>query len=146
MIQRKRLVVWCLVVPMAMVLLVPLCLGVTWGYTTARLEIARWEGVYPTAEAAMLAHVGKSWRGIERVEIEYAGPNSHDGSNPHVWFVMAKVWAARRADWQPVGGRGYDSAGSFFLHVKEGWVHVGEGSFPEYVGWAMKLFDIGMPD
>ena len=91
-------------------LLMAVFLSFTWGYTTVRLELAKREGIYPTAEDAMRAHIARHWRGIEQVEIEYAGPNEKDGSDPHVWFVMAKVWAARRGDLTLVGGRGYDSA------------------------------------
>ena len=144
--RRKRLVYGALLAPLVIVLIVPTFLAFTWGYTTVRLEVAKWAGIYPTAEDGMLALVAKSWYGIERVEIESAGPNSFDGSDPHVWFVTAKVWAARRADWQPVGGRGYDSAGSYFLHVREGWVHMPEGAFPEFVGFGMKLFRIDLPE
>jgi hypothetical protein len=78
---------------------------------------------------------------VERVEIEYAGPNAFDGSNPHVWFVTAKVWAASRGDGKPMGPRGYGAAGSFFLRQQDGWVHVSEGSFPEFVGLLMRLFN-----
>ena len=46
--------------------------------------------------------VTESWIDVEKVEIEYAGTNSFDGSNPRVWFVIAKVWAARRADGKPM--------------------------------------------
>ena len=139
--RRNLLLGLALALPMT-ALLMAVFLSFTWGYTTVRLELAKREGIYPTAEDAMRAHIARHWRGIEQVEIEYAGPNEKDGSDPHVWFVMAKVWAARRGDLTLVGGRGYDSAGSFFLRVQEGWVHVSEGAFPEFVGFGMKLFDI----
>lgn len=114
----------------------------TWLHTTISLEIAKREGVYATPEDGMRVLVTESWVDVERVEIEYAGTNSFDGSNPHVWFVVAKVWAARRADGKAVGWRGYDSAGSFFLRVGDGWVHVPEGKFPEFIGFGMRLFGI----
>ena len=140
--RRQKLLFGLALAPLLVALCAVLFLTFTWGYTTVRLELAKREGIYPTAEDAMRAHIARHWRGIERVDIEYAGPNEKDGSDPHVWFVMAKVWAARRGDWTPVGGRKYDSAGSFFLRVHDGWVHVSEGSFPEFVGFGMKLFDI----
>jgi hypothetical protein len=34
--------------------------------------------------------------GIQRIEIDHAGPNAFDGSNPHIWFVTARVYAERR--------------------------------------------------
>jgi len=106
---------------------------------TLTLKAARREGVYATPEEGMRA-LTRSWIGIERVEIDRAGPNAHDGGLPHVWFVTAKVWAARRGDGQPVSARGYDLPGSFFLHVRYGWVHMPEGRFPQLVGWLMDLY------
>lgn len=88
----------------------------------------------------MHMRVTESWVDIEKVEIVYAGTNSFDGSSPHVWYVIADVRAASRGDGKPVHPRGYDSAGSFFLRVQDGWVHVPEGRFPELVGLGMQLF------
>lgn len=113
-----------------------------WFYTAVQLKVARIEGVYPTPEDGMRVLVNKSWIEVDRVEIVYAGTNSFDGSSPHVWFVVADVWAARRGDGKPIHPRGYDSGGSFFLRVKDGWVHVPEGRFPELVGFGMQLFGL----
>jgi len=77
---------------------------------------------------ALIAH---RWRNVERIEIEYAGPNERDGRDPHVWFVSARVWLK--------GQERYQVPGSFFLHVEEGWVHVPEGRLPELVGTWMEL-------
>ena len=70
---------------------------------------------------------------MERVEIITAGVNANDGSQPHVWFVRAWIFADQRPDGRPTE-RGY-GGGSYFLRVKEGWVHVPEGAFPEFIGW-----------
>jgi hypothetical protein len=35
---------------------------------------------------------------------------------------------------------GYDLPGSFFLHVRDGWVHLGEGQLPQFVGWLMTFY------
>lgn len=118
-----------------------LILAVTfWIHTAVQLKIARIEGVYPTPEDGMHMRVTESWVDIEKVEIVYAGTNSFDGSSPHVWYVIADVRAASRGDGKPVHPRRYDSAGSFFLRVQDGWVHVPEGRFPELVGLGMQLF------
>jgi hypothetical protein len=123
--------------------LVLVSLIATWFYTTAQLSIAaRRDGVHETPEAGMRALAEKSWVDVEKIEIEYAGPNSFDGSNPHVWFVVARVWAGGRTDGKPMGNHGYGSAGSFFLHTRQGWVHVPEGAFPEFVGFGMRLFGL----
>jgi len=127
-------------IPLAFIQLAGILTAMLWAYTTLNLGVAKREGVYANPEAGMRVRVSEGWVGIERVEITYAGPNSFDGSDPHVWFVTAQVWATRRADWKPIHQRGYDSAGSFFLRVREGWVHVPEGRFPELIGLGMRLF------
>jgi hypothetical protein len=121
-------------------LFIPILAAGSWLYMVSILAAARREGVYPTAEEAMLARIERAWIDVERVEIERAGPNAWDGSQPHVWFVTARVVAASRADGKPVGSGRHDLAGSFFLHVRDGWVHVPEGLFPELVGSLMDFY------
>jgi hypothetical protein len=112
----------------------------SWAHMTLTLEAARREGVYATPEEGMRAQIEESWIDIQRVEIDRAGPNARDGSQPHVWFVTARVWAARRWEGQPLSARGYDLAGSFFLRLHDGWVHVPEGQLPRLVGRLMTLY------
>jgi hypothetical protein len=138
--RRRRVVLVLAVIPLAIVQFAPILVATGWLHMVGTLAAARREGVYATPEDGMRALVMKTWIGVDRVEIERAGPNSFDGDHPDVWFVTARVWAARRGDFTPVGSRGYDSAGSFFLRVRDGWVHVPEGHFPELVGSLMRLF------
>jgi hypothetical protein len=138
--RPKKFLLMFGVLILAIVQFAPVITAVAWLHMFVTLEAAKREGVYATPEDGMRVLVNKSWIGVERVEIEYAGPNAHDGSNPHVWFVTARVWAARRGNWKPVSWRGYDLAGSFFLRVQDGWVHVAEGHLPALVGSCMRLF------
>jgi len=116
-----------------------------WSYTSLQLARARSHGVYTTAEEGMRELLGTGYAGITRVDILYAGPNSFNGSQPHVWYVIAEVRASRRADGLAVGDRGCDAPGSFFIQTKEGWVHVSEGAFPEFVGLWMSVFGLAGP-
>jgi len=34
----------------------------------------------------------------------------------------------------------YDFPGSFYIKVREGWVHVPEGAFPVFIGRMMEVF------
>ena len=134
------------------ILLVPICLAACVGfgmfislvYTTAQLTLARSEGVYPSAEEGMRGLVARGYRNVEQAEIRYAGPNSFDGSQPHVWFVVAGVSAEARSDGSPAGNgiRTTEYPGSFFLQTRDGWVHVQEGAFPEFVGFWMRVFGL----
>ena len=36
--------------------------------------------------------------------IEYAGPNERDRRDPHVWFVIARVWLPGQERYQYPGG------------------------------------------
>jgi len=112
-----------------------------WIYTTVQLNNARVKGVYAAPELGMLALAEKYYTTDREVKILYAGTNSFDGSNPHVWYVIAEVRATARADGLELGPNGCDAPGSFFLQTKEGWVHVPEGAFPTFMGFWMKVFD-----
>jgi len=117
----------------------------SWGYTSIQLSVARSKGVYASPEQGMLAMADKYYTADKKVKIVYAGTNSLDGRNPHVWYVIAEVRASARSDGSELGhdGNGCDAPGSFFLQTKDGsWVHVSEGAFPTYMGFWMKVFDM----
>jgi hypothetical protein len=114
----------------------------TWGYTSLVLANASREGVYATAEEGMIAMLDRSYSTDRQIKIIQAGPNSFDGSSPFIWYVIAEVHASSRADGAALGRNGCDAPGSFFLQTRQGWVHVGEGAFPTYVGLWMKVFSM----
>jgi len=93
----------------------------SWIYTTVQLNNARAKGVYDIPEQGMLALAEKCYTADREVKILYAGTNSFDGSNLHVWYVIAKVRATARADESELGSNGCDAPGSFFLQTKDGW-------------------------
>jgi len=116
-------------------------------YTTSQLRMASARGVYPSAEAGMRALIDRSFREPDKVQIIYAGTNSFDGSSPHVWYVLACVWGGTRADGSPVGTERhvYDQPGVYFLDTRQGWIFVPEGSFPEIMGFWMRVYDLAGP-
>ena len=116
-----------------------------WFSTILQLERSRSEGVYPSAEEGMRALIDSHYVGITSLEILSAGPNTFDGSQPHVWYVIAEVRANRRADGSEMGHNGCDAPGSYFLQARDGWVHVSEGSFPEIIGHWMSVFGMAGP-
>ena len=120
--------------------LVPLFFVCSWVYAASQLALAKNAGIYSTPEEGMRALAQKSYSTDRRVKIVSAGPNSSDGSQPHIWYVIAEVRASSRADGSALGPNGCDAPGSFFIQTKEGWVHVSEGAFPEFVGFWMKVF------
>ena len=125
-----------LIVPGIILAVIALC----WMYTTVQLSFARSKGVYATAEQGMLARAEEHYSADREVKILYAGTNSFDGSQPHVWYVIAEIHATSRADGSELGRNGCDAPGSFFLQTKEGWVFVPEGAFPTFIGFWLKVF------
>jgi hypothetical protein len=135
--NKKRLILILLVL-----VLIGSAFMCTWGYTTLVITAASRGGVYPSAEEAMIARIDKGYSPDRQIKILHAGPNSHDRSDPFIWYVIAEVRASSRADGSDMGKNGCDVPGSFFLQTKKGWVHVSEGAFPIYVGKWMKVFDM----
>jgi hypothetical protein len=125
----------------AFIFLVPLFTIAPLAYTKSQLELAKRDGIYATVEEAVIDRLGQGWGGAEVVRLEgsYAVPNWPDGRLPHVWFGGARVWLDRVPD-------GYNrdnySAGSFYIRVEEGWVHVPEGAFPGFVGRMMEIYGL----
>lgn len=125
---------------LAFLLLLALLGAGPWVYAVSHLELAKQHGVYASPEAAIRARA-EAVEGVEVEEIQMvgAGPNAHDGSLPHVWFARAYVRFAppRRDD-----GRQWESWGSFYIRVENGWVHVGEGAFPSLIGRIMEIYSL----
>jgi hypothetical protein len=140
---RSWLVALALAIGLAVTVIV-LLLAVAWTYTTVQLDLASAQGVYPSAEAAMLALIDRSYQQPEDVQIIYAGTNSFDGSDPHVWYAIACVWGGTRRDGSPVGSarHDYDQPGIYFLATQDGWVFVPEGALPEFIGYWMEVFGL----
>lgn len=127
-------------VALAVVALVVLFFAGSWVYATAQLELAKQQGIYPTPREAVIGKNSQGWGGAEVVRIEgvWAEPSQRD-AQPHVWFGGGMVYLDRI----PEGNdKAYYSAGSFYLRVREGWVHVPEGAFPEFIGWVMELYNL----
>ena len=126
-------------VGMGIVALVPIFFGCLWIYAASQLALAKNDGVYPTVEEAVIAINSRGWGGAKVIRIEnvHAEPNRFDGSQPHVWFGGATV----QFDRIPQGGhRDWELAGSFYIHIRDGWVFVPEGAFPELIGSVMELY------
>jgi hypothetical protein len=109
-------------------------------WTSTRLDQARTGGVYSSPEAGMRGWAKKYYSADSEVKIMSAGPNSLQGYQPHVWYVIAEIHASARYDGSELGANGCDAPGLFFVETKEGWVYMPEDAFPEIVGFWMKLF------
>lgn len=115
------------------------------GYSALVIAIASRSGVYPTVEQGIIARAEKYYTPDLKVNIIYAGTNSFDGSDPHIWYAIAEYRASAHADGSELHRNGCDSGGNFYLNTKKGWVYVSEGVFPVYVGKWMKIFGMAGP-
>jgi hypothetical protein len=118
-----------------------------WMYTTVQLRAARQAGLYSSAEEGMRAMIAQNYIEPERSQVIYAGTNSFDGSDPHVWYAIACVWGGHRLDGSTPGSarHAYDQPGWFFLNTRDGWVFVPEGVLPGFIGFWMKVFGLAGP-
>lgn len=120
-------------------------------YTIGVLLWARGEGVYETPQQGVVARAHRYYCGVEKVEIQQAATNSFDGSKPHIWYVTWRVYAKNHApcDVQNPGPalyhENYENCGNFYLNVRDGWVMMPEGFFPELIGAWMKFLGLAGP-
>lgn len=117
--------------------LATLAVGLPWAYVVIQVETATARGIYATPEEGMKALLRTGYPDADRIEIESSGPNWSDGRFPRVWYVTGRAWGTG-SNTRPQGYGG----GSFFLRVREGWVHVPEGLFPHLIGIGMGVFAI----
>ncbi len=145
--RDRSFVPWAILATGMLLTLTALSFFLSWNYTNGVLRLARREGTFASAEEGMNALIAKSYIQPRDVEIIHAGPNAGGGLQPHVWYVIACVWGGTRLDGSPVGwaGRDFEQPGTFFLETRDGWVHVGEGYFPEVLGFWMQLYGLGGP-
>jgi hypothetical protein len=141
-IQEKRgrssRLVW---IGVGVVVLIPLFFAFIWMYAASHLALAKNEGIYPSVQEAVIERTIKGWDEAEVVSIQKikVGPNRGDGVQPHVWFGSAWVHLDRVP--QDLD-KPYYLSGSFYLRVREGWVHIPEDAFPEFIGWVMELYNM----
>lgn len=122
------------------VVLAILFIAGSWVYATSQLALAKQQGIYPTPQEAVVARSSQGWGGASVVRLEdvWAEPSRREAQS-HVWFGGATVFL----DQIPQGYHKLQfSTGSYYLQVREGWVHVPEGAFPEFIGWVMELFNL----
>ena len=137
-VKRPLPLKWIII---GLIAIIPIFFLCSWVFAVSQLTLAKNNGIYPSVEEAVIQKNSQGWGGAEVIKLEdvRASVNQHDGSQPHVWFGGARVYLDRVPE-------GWDrteySSGSYFLHVKEGWVHVPEGAFPEFIGWVMELYDL----
>jgi len=113
----------------------------SWAYTNFQVKAASTKGVYDSPEQGMREILSKYYTADQDVKILYAGPNSKNGREPQVWYVIAEVRATARVDGTALGTNGCEAPGSFFLQTKEGWVHVSEGAMLGFINFWMKIFN-----
>jgi hypothetical protein len=121
--KRKFLLALSAVVVLAFIL------TTAWLYINIQLEVARASnGVYPTPEQGMSALLGEGRHQIEAQYIKYSGPSCFVVCSPHIWFVHVAG-----------NGRG---GGAYFVQTKDGWVHISESTFPDFIGLGMLFFGL----
>jgi hypothetical protein len=144
--MKKVAIGWSILI-VVVILLSTLLLIQGFMFTKAAFVLASSGGIYPTAETGSIHQVQNGFQGIEKIKIDYAGPASFDGSQPHVWYVGWTVWAEKDEEGNPVRRAltNYRRGGGYWLHTKEGWVQMPEGAFPGFIGFWMRVYGFAGP-
>jgi hypothetical protein len=127
--------------PLLCIVLFLLC---AWVYASAALRLASLDGVYHSAEEAMLARIDRNYEPLR--PRSPAAPTRSMAATARL-VCIACVWGNKRMDGTQVGSErhAYDQPGSFFLHTKDGWVLMPEGAFPTFIGFWMKVYGLDGP-
>jgi hypothetical protein len=136
--RRSRLLLFLIPILLAVCLLAcPL------SYTFAVLSLARGQGVYASPQAGVAALAQKNHPTYPNLEILNAGPIRLDGSSAHIWYITWRAClAANTLGDRPdcLGG------GNYYIHARDGWIFVGEGYFPELLGFFMQILGLSAPE
>jgi hypothetical protein len=111
-----------------------------WFYTSTQLSSARSKGIYSSPQQGIQAIVDQMYSADREVKILNAGPYFFSGRQPQLWYVIAEVHATSHADGSSLKYHGCESPGIAFIQTREGWVHVPDIAFPEFIGFWMKVF------
>jgi hypothetical protein len=128
-----------------------LCIATLLLYPIAALANARSKGVFLTPQEGVAAIASRWYCGFERVEFEHEPTDTFDKSNPHIYYVIYRVYAKNLPPCDPTHPGPalhygtYERGGNYYLNMRDGWVMMGEGYFPEYVGAWMKVFGLAGP-
>lgn len=147
--KLKRRRIW--VLPAAILWGILLCAAAQMIYTIHALQWARRIGIYNTPQEAVIANINRHYCEIERIDIEQAATNSFDGSNPHVWYVIWRVYARSHTPCDPENPgtplyhQTHEGGGNFYLNVRDGWVLMPEGRLPQLIGFWMKVLGLAGP-
>ena len=109
-------------------------------YSLSAIRAVRADGIYTSPQEGVTQRAHRYYQNVTKIDIRSARVNSHNGSNPHIWFVIYEIYADRRADDSPLAhNAAHEGGGNYYLHMKDGWVYVPEGYFPEMLGLWMKI-------
>jgi len=124
--------------------LIPLFFAFSWLHATSQIDLAKSRGSYATVEEAVIAINSQGWGGANVVKVEDIRVSpGWDGFQPHVWFGSCTIYLDRPPEGVPKGwDRTQYSGGSYYIHVREGWVLVPESASPLFIGWVMELYDL----
>lgn len=111
-----------------------------WLYSAAQLRVLEGKGVYASPAQGMLELVEKRYSAVNKVEIIHMGREIFDD----LYFVEVHVWSVSRSDLKGFSDQSYDNLGYFFLKVKDGWVFVPEGKFPEVIALGKRIFRLSV--
>jgi len=91
-----------------------LFIGLNWVYTVIIVRWAARQGTYTTAAEGIIERANAYYEGIEKIEIQYAGLYSFDGIQPHVRYMIARIWAESKLGQSfSSPGKDYETPGAF---------------------------------
>jgi hypothetical protein len=123
--RKRRIVLWVVIAGSCLAVGFFIFAGV---YALMKLNSLRRQIAYGTPEEGLRQLIPQWYPGMKKVEIEGKG----EEFSPDLIYIASRVWKD--------GNVNYQSAGSFFLRMKHGWVHIPEGDFPWLIVFGKHVF------
>lgn len=144
--RRRQTLIRAGAILAALVLLYFACI---YAYAAVVIARAKDAGVYATVEEAAIATWNREWLGaaVTHVDLHRCSPsNPHDDPDDRrvvVWLCLGRIDMAQNPP-----GTDHSSFGtsSYFVRVRDGWVHMPEDEVASIVSGIMRLYHMeGIP-
>jgi hypothetical protein len=123
--RKRRIILWVVIAGLCLAVAFFIFAGV---YALLKINALRRQPAYATPEEGLRQLIPHWHPGVKKFEIEGKG----EEFSPDLIYIASRIWIG--------GNASHQSAGSFFLRTKRGWVFIPEDDFPWLIVLGKRVF------